>query len=171
MGETNKREAFSSPVSRFKKGKDVKSLPIRPPYNEDNSLFRKHCPECTDTPCVNVCEEDIIKIDSDNIPFLSFKNGGCTFCEECAKACPNEVLILNNETKNLISAKFNIDINSCLAWNEVICSTCRDVCDEHAVEFFGLFRPMINMDKCTACGFCFSVCPPYSIKFESIKEK
>lgn len=171
MSETNKREVFTSLVSRFKKSKDEKSLLIRPPYNEEITLFHKHCPDCIDTPCVNVCKEEIIKIDNENIPYLNFKENGCTFCEECAKICPNEVLKLSDESKTKINAKFSIDVNSCLAWNEVMCSSCRDACYEDAITFLGVFRPTINMDKCTACGFCYGVCPVYSIKFEFLKEK
>jgi len=170
MTDTSRREAFASLASRFKKNTDGGNEPlhVRPPYNEDESLFEL-CLECEDKSCVNACEEDIIKLDGENLPFLSFEKSGCTFCEECANVCPSEVLVLNQNNK--IKAKFNIDINSCFAWNSVMCSSCRDACDESAINFFGVFRPTIDMQLCTGCGFCYGVCPPYAVKYEIIKEK
>ena len=157
MGDVSKREAFASLASRFKKNK--KSL-TRPPYNEDETLF-KLCLECENKDCISVCKEDIIKLDEDQIPYLSFKKSGCTFCEECAKICQHDVLVLNQ--KHWIRSKFQIDTNSCLAWNSVMCSSCRDMCNENAISFLGVFRPTIDIQKCTNCGFCYGVCPPYAI--------
>jgi len=171
MADEKRREAFASLSSRFKKSKENKSILVRPPYNEDLSLFHKLCTECEDTPCVAICEEDIIKIGKDKIPYLVFKDDGCTFCRECADACPSDVLVLNDNSIDKVNAKFSIDTGSCLAWNDVMCSSCRDACDEDAVVFFGVFRPTIDMDRCTACGFCYGVCPVYAVKFEPTKEK
>jgi len=168
MSNTSKREVFSSLASRFTKNRDSKPLHVRPPYNEDKSLFEL-CLECETKPCVDICEENIIKLDGDKSPFLSFEKSGCTFCEECANICPSEVLVLNNQYS--IKAKFSIDINSCLAWNSVMCSSCRDVCNESAINFLGVFRPTIDMEVCTGCGFCYGVCPPYAVKYEAIQEK
>jgi len=165
MIDEQKRGAFASLSSRFKK---EKSLHVRPPYNEDNSLFHKSCPTCEDTPCVTICEEEIIKLDDDKVPYISFDESGCTFCQECAKACPNEVLVLGEVVVNQINAKVSIDIGTCLAWSDVMCSSCLDSCDERAIEFLGVFRPTVNMNKCTACGFCYGVCPVYSVKFKGI---
>ena len=164
MQQENRREVFTSLSQRFKK---EKSLHVRPPYNEDTSLFHKLCSTCKDTPCVTVCEEEIIKLD-DNIPYLSFDESGCTFCEQCAKACPSDVLIYKKENLNQINAQVKIDIGTCLAWNNVMCSTCVDSCDEKAISFLGVFRPTVDMDKCTACGFCYGVCPVYSVNFKGL---
>ncbi|WP_458701260.1 4Fe-4S binding protein [Sulfurospirillum sp. 1307] len=162
MSANAKREAFASLSKRFKKKESNKIT--RPPYNDDITLFDKYCPTCEDTPCVSICQEDIIKIYEDKTVYIDFKEGGCTFCEECAKACPNGVLNLENSES--IEAKFSINVNSCLAWQNVVCSSCRDVCYDDAIEFFGLFRPIINLEKCTSCGFCYNVCPPYSIMID-----
>ncbi len=168
MFDLRKREAFSSLADRFKQNRDSDSFLVRPPYNKDLSLFHKFCPECEEKPCVAICEEEIIKLDGEKIPFLSFEKSGCTFCDECATACPQEVLILQEKQKKEIDAKIEIDTSSCLAWNSVVCCSCGDICPERAIDFFGIFRPTIDMVKCTGCGFCYGVCPPYAIK---IKEK
>jgi len=163
MSGQNKREAFASLANRFKKHKDKKSFQVRPPYNKDDSLFLKYCLKCVDSPCASMCEEEIIKIDNDKLPYMSFEKSGCTFCAECVEACPADVLVSSEEES--INAKFNIDINSCLAWNSVICSSCKDMCNDDAIAFLGVFRPTVDMDKCTGCGFCYGVCPPFAIKY------
>lgn len=171
MQDKQKREVFSSLASRFQKNKGDKACPVRPPYNEDDSLFHQSCPSCIDAPCVTICEEDIIKIADDGTPFLTFMESGCTFCKECATACPSGVLALSEVSKDKINAKFSINTATCLAWNSVMCSSCLDACDERSVIFFGVFRPTIDMSKCTACGFCYGVCPEYCVEFKPSKEK
>ncbi len=52
-----------------------------------------------------------------------------------------------------------------------MCSSCVDACEEKAINFFSLFRPTIDMNKCSGCGFCYSPCPPYAIKYKTLKEK
>ncbi len=113
------------------------------------------CNICKDTPCINACDEGIIHI-KENIPRLIFTSSGCSYCDDCANACENEVLFV--EEKRQIDAIFSINTTKCLAWNGVICSTCKDACYDNAIEFFGLFKPLIN-EKCTSCGFCVSPCP------------
>ena len=133
---------------------------MRPPYFEDESLFQTDCQTC-DSQCVNACELNIIFIQEDKTPKLDFSNSGCTYCDDCAKACPNEVL--NIEYKKNINAKISIDVIQCLSWNQTMCFSCKDPCIDDAIDFIGLFRPEIN-DKCTSCGFCIKVCPANAIK-------
>ena len=168
MPDMARRGIFGSLSSVVKK-KEPEIFYVRLPYNEDVSLFRQECPNCEDKPCVAVCEEEIIKVNEEGIPFLDFHASGCTFCEECAKACSFGVLSLKDDIKDCIYINVGINTNTCLAWNDVICSTCRDVCDERAVEFFGLMRPTVNKDKCTGCGFCHGVCPTYAVEISAIK--
>ena len=53
--------------------------------------------------------------------------------------------------------KLQINTTTCLAWNDVVCSNCADVCHARAIEFLGLFRPVIN-EKCDNCNECISSC-------------
>ncbi|MDD0847279.1 hypothetical protein PTQ35_00435 [Campylobacter sp. 46490-21] len=53
--------------------------------------------------------------------------------------------------------KLQINTATCLAWNDVVCSSCADVCHARAIEFLGLFRPVIN-EKCDNCNECISSC-------------
>jgi len=155
-----RRELFSSLASSFKKEEQQEKI-IRPPYFEDESIFLTNCIECENTPCSTVCEENIIVIQDDNTPKLDLTISGCTYCDDCAEACPNEVLDV--EFKKNIDAKIEINIEQCLAWNQTMCFSCKDPCLDDAIEFIGLFRPEIN-DKCTSCGYCIKYCPADAIK-------
>lgn len=144
----------------FLKALAKKSQPKRLPYWQNLDDFTKICPSCEEKPCINVCDEGIIFLHK-NTPSISFKDSGCTYCDECARVCEKNVLHV--KSKKHINVTLSIDTSKCLAWNGVICSTCKDNCDENAIEFFGLFRPLIN-DKCTSCGFCVSPCPANALK-------
>lgn len=159
-----RRELFSSLFSAKKKEKQ--EVIVRPPYFKEEDSFYKGCLMCQKTPCVTFCEENIIVIKEDKTPVLDFKLGGCTYCDECAKACPNEVLKIEN--KKTINLTIKIDIMKCMSWHQTMCFSCKDPCLDDAIEFLGMFRPSINENRCTSCGFCVSVCPSEAI---SIKNK
>ena len=166
MIDDKKREAFASFSSWFgAHKKEEKPKLIRPPYNEDKSLFETLCPTCLDTPCVLACEEDIIGLDNVKIPYLLFTKSGCTFCEECARACPHDVLHVGFPAK--IDVFVRIDVGTCIAWNSTICNSCADVCNDKAIKFLGMFRPLIEIDQCTGCGFCYGVCPTNAVIFKA----
>ncbi|APV52037.1 hypothetical protein BWI17_21615 [Betaproteobacteria bacterium GR16-43] len=51
----------------------------------------------------------------------------------------------------------------CLALSGVVCRNCGDACDTRAIQFLyatgGVPRPVVDAQRCTACGDCLSVCP------------
>lgn len=157
-----KRRGVFTPLSR------KKPTPIRPPYWEDNKLFDMLCPECEKKSCGIVCEEAIIKFDNRGTPFLDFTKTGCTFCEACANACPEDVL--NIKHPHLIKSSVSIDTSSCLAWCGTMCFICKDVCEPNAISFFGLYRPTINQN-CNGCGMCINVCLTNAIVMQGIKNE
>jgi len=136
---------------------------LRPPYNHDESLFYEECQHCEGR-CATACETEIIKIHEDKTPSLSFEKNGCIFCDDCAGVCELGVLSLDN--KRDINAVINISVSSCLGWNETMCFSCKERCLESAITFQGLFKPVIDLSKCTACGFCISRCPASAIEIE-----
>lgn len=154
----DRRELFGSLFSS--KEKEKKESVIRPPYFIDEDSFLKECIEC-DGICSTFCEENIIVIQEDKTPKLDFSESGCTYCDECAKACPSDVLKV--EYKKNIPQKIEIDILKCMSWHDSMCFSCKDPCLEDAIEFLGMFRPSIVDDKCTSCGFCISRCPTQAI--------
>ncbi len=136
---------------------------IRPPYVQNASMFEEVCRRCSGE-CATVCEEQIIQIGDDKTPCLFFGDSGCTYCDACAIACKYD--ILHVDSKAPIAATFDIDAVACMSWHNVMCFSCKDPCLDDAIVFDGLFRPEIDMSKCTSCGFCVRVCPTNAIKVE-----
>lgn len=155
-----RRELFCSLTSSFNKKDEKREKVLRPPYYQNEEIFFSNCIDC-DKVCSTVCGENIIVIQDDGTPKLDLEISGCTYCDECAIACPNEVLGIN--FKKDINAKIEIDVLSCLSWNQTMCFSCKDPCNDDAIEFLAMFRPSIT-DNCTSCGFCISTCPTNAIK-------
>lgn len=155
-----RRELFGSLASAFKPKQE---LFIRPPYAHNSAAFEQECLEC-DGKCATVCEEQIIQIGDDKTPRLFFSESGCTYCDACAIAC--EYGVLHVDWKRPIAATFEIDVSACISWHNVMCFSCKDPCLDDAIIFDGVFRPEIDMSKCTSCGFCVRVCPTNAIKVE-----
>ncbi|MCH9813378.1 MAG: 4Fe-4S binding protein [Epsilonproteobacteria bacterium] len=151
-------QSFSSPF--VKPGEE--SALIRLPYNNDPSLFQKECITCETKPCIAVCDEEIIKVYEDKSVYIDFSKRGCTYCDDCADVCELGVLTVETPSPH-IKADIKLDMTKCVAWHDVICNACGDVCYDRAIKFLGMFRPEINYENCTNCGFCVGVCPSYAI--------
>jgi len=161
----SRREFFKSLAKPLGTQKEESTtMVVRPPYGIDESLFQSECPSCEDQACVASCDEKIIFIGEDGTPQLSFADSGCTFCDECAIACETGVLDLGSIYSDHIAADFVINTDNCVAHNGVICFSCKEPCIDDAILFNGMFNPVIDMDRCTACGFCMSVCPVDAIE-------
>lgn len=167
MIDAQKREAFASFSTLLGRGKKENQV-IRPPYAQNKALFDTICLTCKDAPCVSACEEEIIFLDENHTPCLLFTKSGCTFCEECAKACPNTVLHVKLPNEAKIDVNVKIDVGKCIAWNGTICHSCGDICNVKAITFFGMFRPVVEMDTCNGCGFCYSVCPTNAVAYKGV---
>jgi len=157
--ELNRRELFSSLSSSFRQ---EEKIILRPPYYSDEADFHKYCIDCINKPCINICEEQIIKLSDDGTVELDLTKSGCTYCDKCANICEADVLKIENISN--INAKIEIDILKCLSWNSTMCFSCKEPCIDNAISFIGMFRPEIISDKCTSCGFCISRCPIEAIK-------
>ncbi len=142
---------------------------VRPPYGLNESFFQSECVACESKACVTSCDEQIIQIQADGTPVLNFSKSGCTFCEDCASVCKPDVLSLENvHTSEHINATFRISTEGCVAHQGVICFSCKEPCIDDAILFNGMFNPVIDMDKCTGCGFCLGRCPTQAIDFTAI---
>ncbi|WP_170474201.1 ferredoxin-type protein NapF [Ruegeria arenilitoris] len=130
---------------------------IRPPGAIGDEFYNL-CQECND--CVPACPENIISIDGQGWPALSFDSGSCTFCTACAEACPTGALEKTRIKDWPWLAKI---AESCLALNGVSCRVCQDACAENALRFRpqlgGLYVPELDAETCTGCGACVGACP------------
>jgi len=150
--------------------KESSPLVVRPPYGLNESFFQSECVACESKACVASCDEQIIVIQADGTPMLNFVKSGCTFCEACANVCEANVLSLENRhTAERLNATFRISTQECVAHNGVICFSCKEPCIDDAILFNGMFNPVIDMDKCTGCGFCLGRCPTLAIDFTPIE--
>ena len=157
-----RRELFgflSSSVKEAVREKKDDEVVLRPPYYSDIDAFATECQNC-EGECASLCQEQIIVIAEDKTPHLVFNARGCTYCDECAIACPSDVLLVEN--RRLIEASIVINQQKCLSWQGVMCFSCKDPCLEDAIDFKAMFMPEIN-EKCTNCGFCIGRCPADAI--------
>jgi len=145
----------------FKRGVTSLKPQIYPPYFNEKSNFES-CLDCDNKFCVEACPEKIIFIE-DEKPIIKFGNRGCSFCDECAIVCEKDVLKIENK-KDKLNCELIINPQKCMAWNGTICFSCQDVCIDRAIDFYGMFNPVINDEKCTNCGFCVGVCPTDAIE-------
>ena len=149
--------------------KEDSPLVVRPPYGLNESLFQSECVTCESKACVASCDEQIIMIQNDGTPKLDFSKSGCTFCEECANVCePNVLNLENSHTSEQLNATFRISTDGCVAHHGVICFSCKEPCIDDAILFNGMFSPVIDMDKCTGCGYCLGRCPTQAISYNAI---
>jgi ferredoxin-type protein NapF len=159
-----RRDLFTSFTKHFQE--DTKKIHIiRPPYFLNESDFLK-CIDCNTKDCKIACDEDtkIIKILDDGTPSLNFSVNGCTYCDDCAEACKEDILKVEN--KKNINTVFSIDLIKCLSWHQTMCFSCKEPCLVNAIEFLGMFRPEINVDICNSCGFCLNICPTNAIELK-----
>ncbi len=132
---------------------------IRPPYSQGSDFTI--CKDCEGN-CISACEEGIIKRFKDGSPYIVFNYKGCTFCEKCAEAC--EYGVLDKEKPSKIYMNISINTDKCMSWNNVMCFSCKDPCLDNAIKFQGIFKPEIDLNLCSGCGFCLSVCPSGAIE-------
>jgi len=169
------RRGFFKSIAKPLRQSEERETPllIRPPYGKSESFFQSECPSCENQACVASCDEQIIFIDKETkTPTLTFSKNGCTFCDECAIACEKDVLSLENEgSSTYLSAIFKISLQACVAHHGVICNACKEPCIDDAILFNGMFNPIIDNEKCTACGFCISRCPTEAISYNVIKQE
>ena len=154
---------LAKPISDIKE--ESKPLYIRPPYAKDLSLFDKECINCESKACALVCDEKVIVIESGGTPILNFIKSGCTFCQDCADACEHGVLSLEEGKEEILNTTFIINKETCMAHNGSVCFSCKEPCIDDAILFKGMFNPLIDMEKCTSCGFCLSRCPTNAIEY------
>jgi ferredoxin-type protein NapF len=134
-----------------------KPLGPRPPWHQ---RVMENCSHC-DQECAASCPQDIIRLHPDEhahagTPWLDLSATGCTFCGDCAKACPS---IESFEKESSQIGNIQLVKASCLTWNEVFCMSCIGKCDVRALRLDERRRLILNDSLCTGCGMCIHACP------------
>ncbi len=154
----------------------VKLLPaqavVRPPGGQDEDAFLAGCTRCEK--CVEACPNDAIKLChiEDGLvnmrtPQMDFYSNYCDFCQQfnggnprCVAACVTGALKLEDgaTAQNTIIGKAQITQDWCLAYMDMGCHKCYDVCPYGAIELDQEGRPYVIDSKCNGCGACEAAC-------------
>lgn len=132
-------------------------LGVRPPWHQQVMASCGFCKQ----ECVSSCSKDIIRLHPDEhehagTPWLDFSSAGCTFCEDCAEACP---AIESDKNQAAVVGNLQLAKAQCLAWNNVFCMSCIGQCDVRALQLDKQRKLILNESLCTSCGMCVHACP------------
>lgn len=74
------------------------------------------------------------------------------------------------EPPELLVGLAQLDEGRCLSHQGVICQSCRAACASEALRFDARFRPEVEAERCTGCGFCIGVCPEQALRIVWARE-
>jgi len=140
------------------------ALGPKPPWHQ---AVIEDCASC-DQECAAACPQGIVRIHPDDHahagrPWLQFSATGCTFCGDCAEACPS----IESYDRELASiGNLQLNTSSCLAWNGVFCMSCIGKCDARALQMDERRRLVMQDNVCTGCGMCIQVCPVNALSIQ-----
>lgn len=142
--------------------KTVEDSAIIMPWVKSAASFTDDCTRCGK--CVSACETNVIINGDGGFPTVDFSRGECTFCYQCADVCPEPIFLPQASAPWQIKADIK---QNCLAYQNVECRSCGETCDTMAIQFKlqlnKVAQPVINVDDCSGCGACVSVCPTAAI--------
>lgn len=159
------RGGFLTREGRGEIDRQARPAGVAPPWI-DGHASTDICSDC-DAVCAQACESQIVKIHPADhafagMPWLDFSVGACTWCGDCAEACPIETVTCAPAAKPRLGVA-DLNAGQCFAWQAVVCFSCRFACSEGAISLDALSRPSIAVDQCTGCGSCVGVCPQHAI--------
>ncbi len=149
--------AFLTRKGRESVKRQQQPLGSRPPWHHQVMQDCSHCEQ----ECAASCPQEIIKIHLDEhshagTPWLDFSITGCTFCGDCAEACPS---IESYKKKLAQTGHLQLAKTSCLTWNNVFCMSCIGKCNARALRLDVQRKLILNDSICTGCGMCIHACP------------
>ncbi len=122
-----------------------------------------HCARLVHNPCVAACEPDIIQLhpadhDLAGYALPGFRRIGLHLLQGlCRRPVPLKIQITEPVNPRIGTAQLNRD--TCIAWDDVICMSCHGRCDYQAISTEHQRRAQIDTDRCTGCGMCVGACP------------
>lgn len=160
--DASRRRFFTASI------KSVDPTTLRLPWSKGEDSFTSQCTQCQK--CIEVCETNIISRDRQGFPVIDFSKDECTFCQACVQAC-DEPLFSDPDKTPAWKAEVKI-LDKCLTKYQIYCQSCRDVCDQRAIEFPMVLnqvpQPKVNQVDCNSCGACVSTCPQDAIELSLI---
>ncbi|WP_087017009.1 ferredoxin-type protein NapF [Thaumasiovibrio subtropicus] len=130
--------------------------------------FTERCTRCR--ACVDACETAVIKVGDGGFPVVDLSQGECTFCYACAAHCDVDGLF-SSQSETPWQHKVQVLDAVCLPYQQVTCRSCSDSCETRAIRFQLQLKqeatPEIDINQCTGCGSCVSVCPTNAIEVVS----
>ena len=157
--------AFLTRKGRENVRRSQKPLGPSPPWHQQ---VKDNCSHC-EQECVASCSQKIIRVHREEhahagTPWLDFSVAGCTFCGDCAEACPS---IENFEKESSQIGNLQVAKKSCLTWNDVFCMSCIGKCDVRALQLDERRRLTLKNGLCTGCGMCIHACPVDALAVQS----
>ncbi len=150
----------------------------RPPGALPEAAFLAACTRCGK--CAEACAVNAITPLSSahglaaGTPALDVANRACAMCDDvpCAASCPTDALdVPAGIWKVLRLSTISIDTERCIAFQNVHCGVCVNVCPvgPEAIDVDHGDMPALGA-ACTGCGICISACVtmPSSILAEPI---
>ena len=137
---------------------------LRPPWAMPEAGFLAACTRCD--ACIGACPTQVVVRGDGGFPEIDFLRGECTFCRACLDACTPAAL---QAPANTLPWHYVAVIEeTCLAWDNVVCRTCGDLCEAGAIRFRPQLgqaaRPEIDLTLCTGCGACVAPCPSRAVR-------
>ena len=136
----------------------------RPPWSlRPDALFTARCTRCGD--CVRACPTHVLHIGDGGFVQIRFDAAGCSLCGACETACPTGALDREASPQPFL---WRVAVSDrCLNRRGVECRVCGDACETRALRFRpalgGIASLSVELDACTGCGDCVSVCPVSAI--------
>ncbi|PWC16450.1 ferredoxin-type protein NapF [Brenneria corticis] len=138
---------------------------LRPPWSGAESDFLSQCTRCD--ACIAACAGGILRRGPGGFPMVDFQRGECSFCYDCARACPQALFSARH------TAPWDCQMtigDGCLSQRQVECRCCQDACEPGAIAFHPTLRriaaPSLDNARCITCGACIAGCPSGAISMQ-----